>query len=162
MNWKWDFFKPQELLSIQGMAQLRKNNLLLHPRAVDKLVFLRKEIDKPIIVNTKAHKNRGYRSVKENKEVGGSFFSRHTQGIAFDCTPVGLELEDFVCYAMRAGWGGIGLYDTFVHVDDRYKIKDKITFWNHETGKAQTIDFKQIYTYTINELKKEIFNKEQK
>ncbi len=63
--------------------------------------------------------NSAYRCVKHNKAVGGATNSQHVQGIATDIvlatrTPTQLyEILD------RTWKGGLGVYDTFVHIDSR-------------------------------------------
>jgi len=67
--------------------------------------------------------NSGYRCVKHNEEVGGNPNSFHLQGMAADVVPVGCTIKELVDQAesMRVfSEGGIGIYDTFVHLDTRY------------------------------------------
>ena len=78
---------------------------------------LRTAFGKPIIVNS------GYRSPEHNAKVGGVENSYHVQGLAADLRPKNpadlprlQELADKINL-----FGGVGFYDTFVHVDARGK-----------------------------------------
>jgi len=81
------------------------------------LEIIRDHFNKPVIINS------GYRTVAYNKKVGGVANSRHCMGIASDIHIDGItpkEIYTFLdnkypnCY-------GIGLYNTFVHIDTRNK-----------------------------------------
>ena len=65
--------------------------------------------------------NSAYRSPEHNRAVGGVENSYHVQGLAADIRPENLEdlpeLQD-LCLELNSD-GGVGLYDSFVHVDAR-------------------------------------------
>lgn len=65
--------------------------------------------------------NSGYRSVSYNKKIKGAQFSQHQYGMAADIQVKGVKPEDVYAYAekLMPKTGGIGLYETFVHVDVR-------------------------------------------
>lgn len=65
--------------------------------------------------------NSGYRTPAYNKKVGGETYSQHLYGIAADIAVKGVSPKDVAAYAetLLTNTGGIGLYDTFVHVDVR-------------------------------------------
>ena len=69
--------------------------------------------------------NSGYRCSIHNKAVGGATSSRHTKGEAADIVVKGVDPKEVAKYAESIGIKGIGLYDTFVHIDTR----DKKSFW---------------------------------
>lgn len=75
--------------------------------------------DRPIIVIS------WYRSKAWNRRVGGARQSRHMSASAADIRIQGmtaLDLHDLILDLMLAGsipYGGLGLYDSFVHVDSR-------------------------------------------
>ena len=78
---------------------------------------IRAAYGKPIVVNS------AYRSPEHNKAVGGVENSFHTQGLAADIRPTESHREDLpvlrdICVKLNDK-GGVGLYDTFVHVDAR-------------------------------------------
>lgn len=62
-----------------------------------------------------------YRCSKHNKAVGGSSNSNHTKGKAADIIIKGVKPSEVAKYAESIGIKGIGLYDTFVHIDTRTK-----------------------------------------
>lgn len=74
----------------------------------------------------------GYRCKKRNEEIGGSASSRHMYGDAADIT-CPLRPLDLAAIARRMPLienGGLGLYDTFIHVDTR-GVRAR---WNHRSG----------------------------
>lgn len=81
----------------------------------DKLNEIRLAYGKPIIINS------GYRSPEHNKKVGGVPNSYHVQGIAADIRPKfrkDLARLQSICDKLNDR-GGVGFYDSFVHVDVR-------------------------------------------
>lgn len=83
------------------------------------LVFVlqkvREHFKKPVTINS------GYRTPIYNAKVDGSPSSQHQYGRAADIVVQGVtpqEVYNYLC-ALLPDSGGIGLYDTFVHVDTR-------------------------------------------
>ncbi len=74
--------------------------------------------------------NSGYRCQKHNKSVGGTANSKHCAGMAADIVVRGIKPREVAKFAETIGIRGIGLYDTFVHVDSRTSK----SFWK---GQAQ-------------------------
>ena len=76
---------------------------------------LRLAFGKPIIVNS------GYRSPEHNAAVGGVPNSYHVQGLAADLRPMDpTDLPRLQALADKLNlFGGVGFYDTFVHIDAR-------------------------------------------
>lgn len=60
-----------------------------------------------------------YRCSEHNKKVGGAKNSRHMLGQAADCSVKPADQEEFIALAKKIGFGGIGIGQTFVHVDVR-------------------------------------------
>jgi uncharacterized Zn-binding protein involved in type VI secretion len=61
-----------------------------------------------------------YRSPEYNKKVGGAKNSMHQQGKATDIVMTGYSNSDrarFIEIAINEGIGGVGVYNTFIHVD---------------------------------------------
>jgi hypothetical protein len=58
----------------------------------------------------------GYRSPAYNKSVGGVTNSLHTTGKAIDVRMPGNK-DEFIVAASRAGFTGIGVYNSFIHLD---------------------------------------------
>lgn len=85
----------------------------LDPDLVRKLQALRDKLGRPIIINS------GYRTPEYNKKVGGSPNSQHMLGKAADIRVPGMTPEQVAKAAEAVGFNGIGLYNTFTHVDVR-------------------------------------------
>lgn len=93
------------------------------------LEAVRAEFGKPLYVNS------GYRSPSWNEKVGGVKNSFHCKGLAADVRPADQDdLPRLQEIALRVvHHGGVGLYDTFVHIDGRgYKAR-----WDNRTKKAR-------------------------
>ena len=80
---------------------------------------IRDHFKKPVLINS------GYRCSKHNSSVGGAYNSKHKTGQAADIRINGVKPLEIAKYAESIGVLGIGLYDTFVHVDTRTKK----SFW---------------------------------
>ena len=85
--------------------------------ALDKLQQLRLTLRKPVTVLSAA------RCPLHNVRVGGAPFSQHRStdvraSTAFD-VHVDMPLKAIVEAAEDVGFGGIGTYNTFIHMDDR-------------------------------------------
>ena len=82
----------------------------------DILENIRVHFGKPV------HINSGYRTVSYNKTVSGSSStSQHCNGLAADIKVEGhtpKEVYDYAC-SLLGDHGGVGIYNTFVHVDVR-------------------------------------------
>ena len=64
--------------------------------------------------------NSGYRCDKHNAKVGGVKNSQHRFGLAADIKVTGLSTESTFLQVKASGlFDGIGLYNTFIHVDKR-------------------------------------------
>lgn len=62
-----------------------------------------------------------YRTPTHNKKVNGSVYSCHLYGMAADIRVKGISPEKIATYTetLLSGKGGIGVYDTFTHIDVR-------------------------------------------
>jgi uncharacterized protein YcbK (DUF882 family) len=74
--------------------------------------------------NGRVQLNSGYRSRKTNESLrtehaGVAFNSQHILGRAVDFTIPNVELRNIARAVWNLGLGGVGLYDTFVHMDTR-------------------------------------------
>ncbi len=95
---------------------------------------IRDHWNKPLKVNC------GYRCVAHNKAVGGAKGSQHLTGIATDIAipqeimTASREIKEQWLKNMRSYWhvicrekrlgGGVGFYDTFIHLDSRKTQSD--------------------------------------
>lgn len=108
------FFDSKEFASRDG-APSPYGPMNVKPELVDFLNQLRLRFGKALVVTS------GYRSPEHNKAVGGVANSYHTQGLAADIRPE--DQKDLptlweLCRRLNVT-GGVGIYDTFVHVDRR-------------------------------------------
>lgn len=82
-------------------------------KLVDYLQNIRNHFNASLTINS------AYRCTEHNKKVGGSSNSNHTKGKAADIVVKGINPLEVAKYAESLGIKGIGLYDTFVHIDTR-------------------------------------------
>ena len=111
---KIEFFDTKEFESKDGKPSPYGETVVAKELIV-RLNAIRSRFGKPIIVNS------AYRSPEHNKAVGGVSNSQPVLGTAADIRPEDLkdlpELQK-ICDEMNPH-GGVGLYNTFVHVDVR-------------------------------------------
>ena len=84
----------------------------VHKDLLKGLDALRAEIGKPVIINS------AYRCPNHNAAEGGAEKSYHQLGMAVDIRVANMEPEHLANLA-RELFTGIGIYNTFVHVDVR-------------------------------------------
>jgi uncharacterized protein YcbK (DUF882 family) len=91
--------------------------IFISPELVAILQKIRTHFGKPITITS------AYRTPSRNKAVGGTIYSYHLYGMACDIKVSGISPEKVVSYAEKLlpCSGGIGVYDTFVHIDVRTK-----------------------------------------
>lgn len=93
---------------------------------------IREYFNKPIRINS------GYRCPQHNKKVGGATRSNHMYGQAADISISGIKPIKVARYAESIGVPGIGVYNTFVHIDTR---KNKY-FW-YDGGASNVKTFQE-------------------
>ena len=102
--------------------------VVLNKALIDVLETIRKHFNKPVIINS------GYRTVAYNSQLKNSSpKSQHTHGNAADIRIPGitpLALYNFINSFYRNSLG-LGLYDTFVHVD----VRDGKSRWDYRSKK---------------------------
>lgn len=101
-------FKVREFACKDG-----SDSVIVDSQLVEKLQKLRDKCGKPIVINS------AYRTVSHNKKVGGSPTSQHMNGRAADIVIHGLSPEQVSNLAKAVGFNGVGIYNSFVHVDVR-------------------------------------------
>ena len=82
------------------------------------------------MTGTNVHVNCGYRCPKHNAEVGGSPKSQHMEGKAADIRNSAILPVVYAQLAELDGMQGIGLYNTFTHLDVRAGKKYK-GYWGN-------------------------------
>jgi len=81
---------------------------------VGKLEELRIAYGKPLVINS------GYRCRDHNAAIGGAAKSKHISGIAVDLKVMtGKERFEILRLALQLGFTGIGIANSFVHLDIR-------------------------------------------
>lgn len=133
VEWQWPDFKPEEVLSPEGLAIYHTQATLLYsPLMLTCLQQFRRQLETPLLINHGELKLRGYRSCSENKQAGGKGHSMHLLGIAADVTAKGMSAMELAARAEASGlFSGIGLYrsKSFVHLDIRPKTNGLVTYW---------------------------------
>lgn len=122
IDWRWEHFKPEEVLSPDGLRALDHGIVTISPLLLDTLEGFRSHIGHPLKINHGHLKYRGYRSCSENTKIGGETFSFHLQGLAVDVSCDELPLSKFMDVAESfPDWTGIGYYPNkgFLHLDIR-------------------------------------------
>jgi zinc D-Ala-D-Ala carboxypeptidase len=108
---RWPDFWPAE---IGGKTHAPCDRTLrVDHAALDALQALRTALGVPMVIFS------GYRSPGYNARVGGARASQHLLGRAFDVSLAGHDRAALVAAARAHGFGGIGHYRTFLHLDTR-------------------------------------------
>jgi hypothetical protein len=86
------------------------------------LIRLQQAAQKEGIISGPIYINSGWRSVQYNAKEGGAKSSQHLNGFAVDIVWDGFaarsdKTSKFVALARKQGFRGIGLYNTFIHLD---------------------------------------------
>lgn len=81
--------------------------------------------------------NSGYRTSTYNKKVGGATNSQHVKGTAADIVAKGVDPLTVAQYAeyLMPNSGGIGVYQTFTHVD----VRTNRSRWDNRSGKEVVV-----------------------
>lgn len=103
--WRWPDFSPREI------ASKGDGSILIVPAALDRLQWARYRIGRPMVITS------AYRDPLHNARVGGAPLSRHKVGDAFDIALAGHDRWRLLAACQDAGFSGIGLYNSFLHVD---------------------------------------------
>ncbi|TCO70634.1 YcbK family protein [Marinisporobacter balticus] len=116
-------FKLSEFVCKEG-----KNEVVIDEKLLDTLQKLRDYFNKQVIINS------AYRSPSYNKKIDGSSKSQHLLGKAVDITVPGISPEKVASAGILLGFTGIGIYETFTHLDVRETLVNKAgrkyDFWD--------------------------------
>lgn len=87
----------------------------LDARLLEKVQILRDKLNVPLSINS------GFRTESHNKKVGGVPNSLHLQGKAVDISTRNISMTDekLIQICEQIGFDGIGIYNTFIHLDVR-------------------------------------------
>ena len=104
---------------------------------------IREALGVPIYVNS------GYRCDAYNRKIGGARFSQHRKGTALDLNVNFSQhwaLKIFEIARTIGGIGGVGIYDSFCHIDTRPRLLatvlakfggNKQTIWDERTLRSK-------------------------
>lgn len=108
------------------------DTILISDGLVNLLQLIRLHFGKPVIINS------AYRTKAHNAAVGGSPRSQHMLGTAADIRISGVEPLAIAQYAekLMPDCGGIGLYNSFTHVD----VRAKRTRWDSTSGVETAVE----------------------
>ena len=129
---RWPHFKPQEF-ACKCCGDLPPE---LDVELLDNLELLRALLKQPLRINS------GHRCRKHNLVVKGSAYSQH-KNLAVDVSLHGIDPLTIYTAAVQLGFLGIGLGDSFIHLDMRRKIDGyqppkQLTIWYYsEAGKKK-------------------------
>ena len=116
-----DNFKVKEFACNDG-----SDTVLISGELVDLLQKIRDHFGVAVVINS------GYRTSAYNKKVGGVSNSQHVKGTAADIVVKGVDpltVGQYVEYIMP-DHGGIGVYQTFTHVD----VRANRSRWDNRSG----------------------------
>ena len=122
-----DNFKVKEFACNDG-----SDTVLISDELVSLLQKIRDHFGVAVTINS------GYRTSTYNKKVGGVSNSQHVKGTAADIVVKGVDpltVGQYVEYIMP-DHGGIGVYQTFTHVD----VRTSRSRWDQRSGKEVVVD----------------------
>ena len=116
-----DNFKVKEFACNDG-----SDTVLISDELVDLLQKIRDHFGVAVTINS------GYRTSAYNKKVGGATNSQHVKGTAADVVAKGVDPLTVAQYAeyLMPDSGGIGVYQTFTHVD----VRTSRSRWDNRSG----------------------------
>lgn len=123
------YFEPEELLSPDGMVLFNQGHMVMNWEFIRMFVAFRMLMDTPFSVNYAGLTKRGWRSPKESVKLGGRPY--HPMGVACDTTAKGMDSLGLAAAAQEFGFPGVGIYDTFVHIDNRPRVGDRMFMWDN-------------------------------
>ncbi|MEM7007368.1 MAG: D-Ala-D-Ala carboxypeptidase family metallohydrolase [Pseudomonadota bacterium] len=110
-NWRWPHFSAGEL-ACRCRGRFCRGAYWHDEGFLDALERMRADVGAPVIITS------GHRCAQWNAVVGGAPRSQH-KTVAADIRLVGQDRQKLKTAAERAGFSGLGLARTFLHVDRR-------------------------------------------
>ncbi|PAB61311.1 YcbK family protein [Anaeromicrobium sediminis] len=99
-----------------------KKSVVVDRHLVKKLEELRTACGNKSITITSGYRSKEYNDALIKKGLKASPKSNHMLGCAADIKISGMKPEEVAKKAIEVGFRGIGVYDTFTHVDVRYEL----------------------------------------
>ena len=123
---RWPHFRPEEI-ACRHCGELPQT---IDLEVLDKLELLRARLGRPLKINS------GYRCGIHNALIGGATFSQH-KSLAVDISLSGHDQETLYRTALQIGFLGIGIAETFIHLDmrreiDGYQPPRRLTIWKYQ------------------------------
>lgn len=104
----------------------------IDPRLYPALERLRSKVGRSLPITS------GFRCEAHNRAIGGKRFSQHVHGTAVDiAVPNKHQALRIARAAVEFGFGGVGLYETFVHLDLRETKSGKLSVWGSQAAFTQ-------------------------
>jgi hypothetical protein len=132
-NWisRWPKILPQDILSPAGLEEFHSGNMVMNVEFMDKLHLFLLLFNKRFYINNFEFglELRGWRSWAENLRIDGKLY--HPMGVAADVTIEGVSPGEVAEAAETAGFHGIGVYNTFTHIDLRPRLTDHVFKWDN-------------------------------
>ena len=119
----WQYFTEEEM-ACKGTGECE-----MEPEFMDKLIAIREQIGKPMIITS------GYRHLAHNSTIGGAKNSPHLYGRALYVKVAGGDALELIEVALHYGMTGIGVkqrgpHDSrFIHIDDMPNSDDHPRPW---------------------------------
>lgn len=141
---RWPHFTPTELLSTEQLWLFEHKGVIPYSfRALDKLETFREFVNTTIIVNKDGNRLRGARSLREvyhtnkqSRKVGKEWGYSFHLWCAFDINIPGFSPFQVMGLALDSKlWHGVGVYDTFTHIDDRDTFSGTAVTWDYRKEK---------------------------
>ena len=119
-------FKVKEFACNDG-----SDEILISDELVAILQQIRDHFGKAITINS------AYRTKTYNTKIGGATNSQHTKGTAADIVVSGITPKQVTQYVeyLQPSSGGIGLYNSFTHVD----VRTNRSRWDNTSGKEVVV-----------------------
>lgn len=137
-EWKWPHFKPEELAC--NCCQTLPDDCV-DEALLGRLEVLRAYMGQSLVVNS------GHRCRVNNYLVKGAAYSQHKK-LAVDLSLRSLDPVKLYTAARELGFLGIGLGETFLHLDmrndiDGHHVSKRLAIWNYGKLKKPPTWFKQ-------------------
>lgn len=133
-NWPAPNFTPEEILSPESILLYERTGLInVDYDSLTMLQYFRNFVGSELLVNFGEHKHRGTRTHAENQKIKGSATnSPHCLGKGFDISSKIYSPKELYDLAIKfCHFRGLGIYDTWLHIDCAWR--KKLTIWDNRS-----------------------------